>query len=1100
MKLNATRFFFLLMVASISFNANAQQNFFTDVPESLLQKAGDKRIIVPEKYRTLQLDTASLLLFLRLLPSEQNVLDRNTAPVLEVPMPDGSMAKFHIWESSMMEPGLAQAFPQLKTFTGQGIDDRTATIKLDWTELGFHAMILSPLTGQVFIDPYAQLSLTSYISYYKTDYKKKGNFRELAPEINPLKNANARAGEVLAGPCIGTQLRTYRLAVACTGEYAVAVTSPASPTKGLVLSAITTSINRVNAVYETDLAVRMVLVANNSKIIYINAATDQFTANNDGFTLLDESQLVIGDSIGTANYDIGHTFSTGAGGVASLGSVCVHQNGTVRGDLLWNYKARGVTGSDFPKGDAYDIDFVAHEMGHQFGANHSFNNAGSCGSVPADQNAEPGSGVTIMAYAGVCANDNILFNSIPYFHAVSYDKIAAFTGTGNGASCDVSTPTGNTPPVVNAGADYTIPISTPFILTGSATDVNGDALTYSWEQADVGGPNGASNSPSGNAPLFRSFAPVSNGTRYFPRLQDVISNTTTLGERLPNYGRTMQFRLTVRDNRAGGGGVCSDDNTITVSSAAGPFTVTYPTASGVVWNVNDFFTVTWNPSGTASAPVNCANVALQLSTDGGNTFPVTLLASTPNDGSEEIQVPNNISTTVRLRVIAVGNIFYDMSNSNFRIQNSPTSTFVFNNPLPVQVCSAASGTATLKTGSLNGFATNIALSASMNPPGTTVSFGSSSLAPGASTTVTLNNTNTLAPGSYTVRVTGIAGAVTKTKDIQFIVGGGPAPATLSAPANNATGQSTTPSFNWAAVSGATSYTLEISTLADFSNIIQTVPNISSLPHALAVPLQENTEYHWRVRATNACGTGNPSVSPGRFKTWLSSCKPSTDVPKVISASGTPTVTSTIVIPAANAVTITDVNVIGLKGNHAWVGDLVFSLVGPNNDTVLLMNRVCDGGWEDFDAHLDDQSPFSSFSCPPTGPQIVQPAEPLSAFNGISSAGTWKLLVRDLVNQDGGNLTGWGLNFNSNSTTNCVTTSTPLATIYTFTGNGNWNVASNWASNTVPPASLPSGSAIVIDHVAGGVCTLNVNQTIATGATLTVLTGKNLVVPGTLVIQ
>ncbi len=1091
MKFIFPRIISTILFAILFLSASAQQNYFTDITESAVKKTDQKRVIIPEKYRTVQLDTGSLGPFLRLLPAEQNILsNRNNTPVMLIPMPNGTMAKFHVWESSTMAPELAAAYPELRTFTGQGIDDPTATIKLDWTLFGFHAMILSPITGSIFIDPYDQKTVINYISYYKADFKKKEKFTELPPIKFP-KNPSAKTSpaNVQAGTCVGTQLRTYRLAVACTGEYAVAATGLPTPTKAQTLAKIVVTVNRVNGVYEKEVAIRLVLIANDTAIIFTSGATDPFTDNVPA-TLINESQTQITNRIGNTNFDIGHTFSTGGGGLAGLGVVCVN-----------GQKASGITGSTSPVGDAYDIDYVAHEMGHQFGGEHTFNSElGFCsGNRSTTANAEPGSGSTIMAYAGICDIEDLQPHSDPQFHAVSFDQITEYSVNSSGNSCAVKTNTVNAAPVVAALTNYTIPISTPFVLSGSATDADGDALTYCWDQVDVGGPNTPWNAPEGNAPLFRSFTPVTTPTRYFPKLNNQIFNSTTIGELLPSYARTMHFRLTARDNKAAGGGVCYAQNTVTTVAAAGPFLVTYPNTSGITWNVNEFQTITWDPAGSAAAPVSCANVMIQLSTDGGLTFPITISASTPNDGNEEIQVPNNVTTQARIRVMAVGNVFYDFSNANFKIQTSPSSTFSFSSPNPVAVCSATSGTATLKSASLAGFATTIALTASLNPAGTTVNFGTTSLSPGNSTTVTLNNTNTLAPGTYTVRVTGVAGSVTKTRDILFVVGtGGSAPASLTLPANDAIGQTTLPAFNWTAVSGATSYTLEISTTSDFAAIVQTVSGITVLPAVLTTPLAENTVYYFRVKSTNTCGTGAASVTPNRFKTGLSSCKTSTDIPKVISASGTPTITSTITIPAAAGVVITDLNVIGLKGDHSYVSDLTFTLISPNNTSVIILDAPCNG-YADFNLNLDDQAGVA-LSCPPTGAITSTPDNPLSVFNGQNSAGTWTLRVKDNATQDGGNLTGWGLNFNSNTTTNCLITAIPLAITYTFTGTGNWDVASNWSSNTIPPSTLPANSSIVINHTIGGQCILNITQHISAGATLTVMTGKNLVVPGALTIQ
>ena len=1067
-------------LVAIQVIATAQTSFFSDVAETAVSTSANKRIIIPNRYRTLMLDSASLKLFLKTVPNETAITDRNTTAVITLPMPDGRESRFHIWESATMAPELAAKFLNIKTYTGQGIDDRTATIKLDWTEEGFHAMILSPVTGSVFIDPYAQDTKTGYISYLKKDYTKKQAFEELTPIKFPGYSESVSPG-IESAQCIGTQLRTYRLAVACTGEYAAFH----GGTVALAQSAIVTTINRVNGVYEKEIDIRMILVANNNVIVFTNAASDPFD-NSNANILIGQSQSTIDAQIGNANYDMGHTFSTGGGGLSGLGIVCRP-----------GQKASTITGSGAPIGDPYDIDYVAHEIGHALGANHTFNSAtGNCGGNGSNTtNTEPGSGTTIMAYAGICNADNIQPNSDPQFNAISLDEISTYTFLSTGNTCGTLTATGNAPPVVNAGANYIIPKSTPFVLTGSATDANSDPVTYSWEQIDIGGSFGTPNSPAGNAPLFRSFPPVASPSRFFPRLSDQINNTSTLGEILPSYARTMRFRLTARDNRAGGGGVCFDSTSILVDGTAAAFTVTAPNVSGIVWFVNDFKTVTWNASTTAIAPISCANVTIQLSIDGGFTYPITLLASTPNDGTQEIQVPNNISSQARIRVMAVGNIFYDMSNNNFAIQTAPSPDFVFNNPEIVAACSLANPSSTLITAALGGFSNAIMLSATGVPSGTTVSFGTNPVAPGGSTTVILNNANTLASGTYNITITGNAnGATDKTRIISFLVGGSPTPPSILAlPSAYSIGVKTLPLLTWGSVSGATSYNIELSTSSGFGVISQTIAGITITSYTLTTPLAENTTYYWRVKTTNGCGTGLPSAS-SIFRTASNQCTTftSTDVPKTIPTDGQ--ITSTLVIPAASGVIITDVNVVGLVGTHTWTADLTFSLRSPANTTVNLLENVCDDGvtrYQNFNLNLDDEA-AGNIPCNFIGGINVKPLQLLSAFDNQNSPGTWTLTILDNYSGDGGNLTGWGLNI-------CRSVSTPI--IYTFTGNGNWNVPSNWSDNTIPPANLPANCAIDINPSPGGQCVLNIpSQRILTGATITVKAGKMIVIPGSVILQ
>ena len=450
-------------------------------------------------------------------------------------------------------------------------------------------------------------------------------------------------------PRTGSELRIYRTAVAATGEY----TQFHGGTVAGGQAAIVTMMNRVTGVYEDELTVRMTLVPNNSDIVYTNPGSDPFPNN----ISLNTIQNVINANIGFANYDLGHLVDTGGGGFAGLGVIGTSQ------------KAFGYTGLTPPVNDPFWIDFVAHELGHQYGGNHTFNgDSGSCagGNRAGNSAYEPGSGSTIMAYAGICGNDNLQNNSDAYFHSRSLDEIInLLDGPRSGVGTRVAT--GNSIPTADAGSNFTIPPDTPFVLTGSGTDADGDTLTYNWEQRDLGPQRDVNAPDNGSSPLFRSWEPNTDPTRTLPRLSDLVRNRTVRGEQLPTTNRILDFRLTVRDNRADGGAVATDDTRISVTTAADPFRVTVPNTSSTVWEQNSTETVTWDVAGTTGNGIDTATVNILLSLDGGFTYPITLAANTPNDGSQDIVVPNELTTEARVKVEAVGNIFFDISDSDFDI-------------------------------------------------------------------------------------------------------------------------------------------------------------------------------------------------------------------------------------------------------------------------------------------------------------------------------------------------------------------------------------------------------------------------------------------------
>jgi len=664
----------LLGLAPVAMAADSPDGIWADVPQAAISRGAAPRQIVPSSYATLRLNRGGLDVLLAQAPMERDVPVQLSSHTLRLPLPDGSYGNFRIVESPVMEPELAAKFPQIRTWLGQGIDDPTATLRFDLTPKGFHGQIIS-VDGTTFIDPFQPDDVEHYISYHKGDARRaKPMICSVTGEEVPADSQDDHKHRSTAKISSGTQLRRYRVAVAATGEY----TAFHGGTVALGLAAIVTTFNRVNGIYEREVSVRMVLVGNNNLLVYTDGGTDPYT-NDDVFAMLGQNQTNIDSIIGTGNYDFGHVVGTGEGGVASFGVICA--GGT---------KAEGVTGRSAPVSDAFDVDYVAHEVGHQFGGDHTFNGVqAACGGSARDAGAayEAGGGLTVMGYAGICGPDNVQTNSSDYFHRASLNQILAHVTSGSGAACAFVTSNGNTPPVVDAPAAFTIPASTPFELSATGSDANGDTLTYLWEDFNLGPPNSSGSLTDNGGPLFRNFTPGSSPSRTFPALTHILNSANvppaSAWERLPSVTRSRDFRVTVRDNRAGGGGTNEDVTTVTVSSTAGPFVVTAPNKA-VTWLDGINQTVSWDVANTTAAPISATDVRIRLSTDGGTTWPITLAESVANSGSASVLVPGTVpaTTQARIRVEAVGNVWFDVSNVNFTINDNP-------NPINAPVLSIA---------------------------------------------------------------------------------------------------------------------------------------------------------------------------------------------------------------------------------------------------------------------------------------------------------------------------------------------------------------------------------------------------------------------------
>ena len=603
-------------------------------------------------YQVFQLDVNSMRAALEGITYREGVLNGFVASI-DFPYADGTIHQFTAKRNQTMHPSYNAKFPELITLDAYATDGSGAFGKWDITPTGLHAMIFIPGQSTVFIDPMFEGNNEYYIVYRKHDFISDKimhcdveNFDEAKP---------SQTNKSMFGTC---ELRTYRLALSATAEYTIF--HGGSVAQAAAAQVVT--MNRVNGVYEKDIAITMVIIPNNNSLIYTTAASDPYTNGTPG-TMINQNQTNTDAVIGSSNYDIGHVFGTNSGGLAGLGVVCTG-----------GQKARGVTGSAAPIGDPFDIDYVAHEMGHQFGGNHTQNN--NCNSVAAARR-EPGSASTIMGYAGICA-PNVQNNSDDYFHGYNLQEISNEI-LSNGHQCEVITALNNTPPVINStSGNIVVPISTPFILTAHASDVDGDVLSFLWEQMD----NEATTQPpvatATGGPNFRSYDPSLDSNRYFPSLASLASNGPFTWEVLPSVARVMDFRLTVKDNHAVG--TCNDfiDLTVTTNASAGPFVVTYPSATGITWVGGSSQTVTWSVANTNVAPINCTDVRILLSVDGGQTYPYVLSATTANDGTETIVCPNVSTNTARVMVMSGAQTFFDISNNNFTITCGTTQTPVFN--------------------------------------------------------------------------------------------------------------------------------------------------------------------------------------------------------------------------------------------------------------------------------------------------------------------------------------------------------------------------------------------------------------------------------------
>lgn len=981
------RLVILLILCQLVSNSSFGQKIWSDV-------AWEDKEAELNNYRSIKIENSTLKQLLNTPLTKDDLL-------LSLPLPDGNEVEVQAKVQSSFHPDLASKYPNIRSYKGIEKSSGKLITHFTITSKGLHAAIITD-KGYAFIQPASMEE--HYVVYYNSNISHNPSISfecgvedllHPAKKSNePIKNKSKRIDPKVS--------RTYRLAMACTGEYAQRV----GGTVESVLENIAVVIDQTNLVFNTELGVRFSVVPETENLIFLDGDSDPYIESNNSITIVNNNINVFPRFIDNSAYDIGHTLADclGRGGVlgtARIGSLCRTSDKMVGASC---FSSSNLTSNI--------LRIFAHELGHQFNANHSWNNCqASIGQLSFSTAFEPGAGTTIMSYSGGCPGQNLQSTSDPYFHVGSLEEMLPYMESGERASCGIIENTNNEPPIVRLpyNNNFFIPISTPFELTAIAEDINGDNLTYCWEQYDLDPSTTELGSPVGNEPTFRSILPNALPTRVFPKMTNIINNVADNTEVLPTYSRDLTFRCTVRDNNEEAGAVVWEEVKFKSDETAGPFLVTRPNGMVNAWEAGGYYAVQWDVANTNNTTVNCQRVNIKLSLDGGNTFPITLLENTLNDGEENVTIPDTVSTRARIIVEAADNIFFDISNDDFNITSPTEPTLAIQTtPFYQEVCLPNTVDIQISTTGLAGFNEPVNLALVNLPAGVTASFEPATVEPGQSSNLTLELAEAGVAGLQNLELVATTASDTLVRPLEIeLVSNDFSAFALNQPLDNTRDIFGITTFSWAEVPNADSYDFELADSPAFgSRTLFTATDIAIDSIRPDIFLEDNTIYFWRVRPKNQCGASAYTI-PRAFQTINVQCQSfEQDTPIRISGSGTPTVESIIEIEEAG--TITDLNIPIVIGSYQPVRFVEISLISPAGTQAILFDNLC-GSTTEFNLSFDDEAP-DAITCPPTAGIVQRPLESLSIFDGESIQGEWKMRfrVKEAGFGAGGDIERWGL--------------------------------------------------------------------------------------------